>query len=730
MAEKKSRPRQKPGDLHSPEETLLHELLHELQVHQIELETQNEELRNTLAELDTSRSLYFDFYDRAPVGYCTLSGDGLILQANLTAARLLGIERHTLIQLTFTSFILKTDQDVFYLLRKQLIEDESAKSCELRMLKSSGTQFWARIDAIAVHDETGETVLRLVINDISALKQTEEDLRIAAIAFESQEGMIVSDADGIIIKVNQAFTTLTGYSAEEVIGKPPHLLSSGRHDKAFYQSIWSTLQKIGYWQGEIWNRRKSGKIFAEWLTISAVTAPNGHASHYVGTFSDITVNDAAAAEIHRLAYYDPLTNLPNRRLLEDRISQALAVASRNLRYGAILFLDLDNFKGINDSRGHAIGDLLLIEVARRLNDIVRKGDTVARLGGDEFVVLVEDLSADIGQATVLAEQVGEKILAELSRPYLFEGYEFHCTASIGAGVYCAHDKTSEELLGHADIAMYQSKKSGRNTLRFFDPAMQTSVSIRASLENDLRNALEQNQFVLFFQSQTYHDGGIIGAEVLLRWRHPDRGLVSPLDFIPLAEETGLILPIGQWVLDTACRQLKSWENHAATRDLQLAINVSARQFRQPGFVEQVQQTIARHAINPLLVKLELTESLVLDNVDDTIIKMNQLKETGLRFSMDDFGTGFSSLAYLTRLPLDQLKIDQSFVHNVGVKPRDEVIVQTIIGMAKNLGMEVIAEGVETEEQRAFLERHGCPTCQGYLFSKPVPVEQFEILLAR
>jgi diguanylate cyclase (GGDEF)-like protein/PAS domain S-box-containing protein len=653
----------------------------------------------------------------------------MILQANLTTARLLGIDRVTLLKQPFTRLILKEDQDIFYLLRKQLVADESAKACELRMTRPDGTQFWARIEAILVHNEIGEPVLRIVLSDISALKQIEEELRVAAIAFESQRGMMVSNTDGIIIKVNQAFTTLTGYSAEEAIGKTPHLLSSGRHSKTFYQAMWSTLQSTGYWQGEIWNRRKNGKIYAEWLTISQVCAPDGHISHYVGTFSDITANEDAAAEIHRLAYYDPLTNLPNRRLLEDRLSQALVSASRNRLHGAILFLDLDNFKLINDTRGHAVGDQLLLEVARRLHQVVRKGDTVARLGGDEFVVILEDLSTDMQQATVLIEQIGEKILVELSRPYLFEGYEFHCSASIGAGVYCEQEKTSEELLRHADIAMYQSKKAGRNTLRFFDPAMQAAVSTRAALEKDLRHALEQSQLLLFFQSQVYHNGAIIGAEVLLRWLHPERGLVSPLDFIPLAEDTGLILPIGQWVLDTACCQLKLWETHAGARHLQLAVNVSARQFRQPGFVEQVLQTIARHAINPILLKLELTETLVLDNVDDTIAKMIQLKESGVRFSMDDFGTGFSSLAYLTRLPLDQLKIDQSFVRNMGVKPRDAIIVQTIIGMANNLGMEVIAEGVETEAQRAFLEEHGCPSCQGYLFSKPVPIEQFEILLA-
>jgi len=693
----------------------INRIVHELQVHQIELELQNEELRNTLNELDTSRSHFFDFYDRAPVGYCTLNHEGLILQANLTAARLLSFERRSLLKHDFTRLIYSEDRDIFYL---------------LRMKQGHGKSFWAQLNAIAAHDETGEPVLRIVLIDISVLKRNEEALRIAAIAFESQEGIMVSTPDGVIIKVNQAFTTLTGYSAAEAIGKTPHLLSSGQHNKAFYQSMWSTLQQTGYWQGEIWNRRKNGHIFAEWLTISQVTAPDGRVSHYVGTFSDITANEKAAAEIHRLAYYDLLTQLPNRRLLEDRLGQALASASRNKQKGAILFLDLDNFKVINDTCGHAVGDLLLVEVARRLLQVVRKGDTVARLGGDEFVVLLEDLSADTQQTTVLIEQIGAKILTELARPYLFEGYEFHCTASIGASVYSERDETSEALLGHADIAMYHSKKAGRNALSFFDPAMQAAVSLRAALEKDLRHALEQRQFLLHFQSQVCHDGKIIGAEVLLRWHHPVRGMVSPLDFIPLAEDTGLILPIGQWVLDTACRQLKLWECDAATSHLQLAVNVSARQFRQADFVELVKQTIARHAIKPALLKLELTESLVLDDVDDTITKMTRLKEIGLRFSMDDFGTGYSSLAYLTRLPLDQLKIDQSFVRNMDVKPRNAVIVQTIIGMANNLGMEVIAEGVESEAQRHYLELQGCPCCQGYLFSKPVPIEQFETLLAR
>ncbi|MGZ8252994.1 MAG: putative bifunctional diguanylate cyclase/phosphodiesterase, partial [Methylophilaceae bacterium] len=374
-----------------------------------------------------------------------------------------------------------------------------------------------------------------------------------------------------------------------------------------------------------------------------------------------------------------------------------------------------------------VGDQLLEEVAYRLRASVRECDTLARLGGDEFVVLLEDLGTEAEAAATVAKQIGEKVLGVISRPFTLNGDEFHYTASIGIALYCEYG-TVEELLKHADLAMYQAKMAGRNTLRFFDPAMQAIVTARASMERDLRYALEQNEFKLYFQSQVYHSRQIVGAEVLLRWQHPVQGLISPLDFIPLAEETGLILPIGQWVLETACAQLKRWESNLYTRHLQLAVNVSALQFRQLDFVDSITHLVKTFAIDPDKLKIELTESVVLDDVDDTILKMNALREIGVRFSMDDFGTGYSSLSYLTQLPLDQLKIDQSFVRNIGMKPSDSVIVQTIIGMSNNLGIDVIAEGVGTEEQRKFLEQHNCPLCQGFLFSKPVVLEAFEQLL--
>jgi diguanylate cyclase (GGDEF)-like protein/PAS domain S-box-containing protein len=558
----------------------------------------------------------------------------------------------------------------------------------------------------------------------SRRKQAEQELRIAAIAFEAQEGIIVTDANKVILRVNQAFTLMTGYSTKEAIGQTPALIKSGKQTPEFYQQMWKALSTDHFWQGEIWNRRKNGEVHPDWLLITAVTDVAGEITNYVSAYSDLSQYKKNEAVIHALAYYDPLTGLPNRRLLLDRLQHTFAASARHHSHGAVLFIDLDNFKNINDTLGHNIGDLLLIEASHRLQNCVREGDTVSRLGGDEFVVILEDLGGDPLQAVARAEVVCEKILTAISQRFSLKDYECQSSASIGISLFCNQEITVDEMLKRADAAMYQAKNAGRNTLRFYDPAMQALLEARMILENDLRRALTENQFRLYYQMQVDHTGRILGAEALIRWPHPQRGMVSPAEFIPLAEEIGLISLIGQWVLETACAQLKVWESDPLTRDLQVAVNVSARQFHQPDFVEQVLQTLRSHALNPDRLKLELTESLVLDNIEDTIVKMQALRKLGVRFSMDDFGTGYSSLSYLTQLPLDQLKIDQSFVRNIGAKHTDAVIVQTIIGMARNLGIEVIAEGVETEDQRAFLEQHGCALCQGYFFGKPVPVDEF------
>ncbi|TAJ78444.1 MAG: EAL domain-containing protein [Gallionellaceae bacterium] len=568
-----------------------------------------------------------------------------------------------------------------------------------------------------------------VFNRMMAVQEEREAaLRIAAIAFETDEGMIVTDENAVIIRVNGAFTRLTGYSAGEAIGQKPSMLKSDRQSAYFYQCMWESLSEHNNWQGEIWNRRKNGEIYPEWLNITAVLGKDGKVTNYVGTFIDFTERKQAEDEIQHLAFYDQLSQLPNRRLLIDRLRQAVITSARNRTGGALLFIDLDNFKTLNDTRGHGIGDLLLIEVAKRLQACVREGDTVARFGGDEFVLLLEGLSDERAQAAVQARGVGEKVLETLGQPYMLEGNEFHSSSSMGITLFISYKEKLDELLKQADTAMYEAKKSGRNTLRFFDPAMQDELEVRAQLEAGLREALRKQEFRLFYQMQVSHTGRIVGAEVLLRWIHPGRGLISPLQFIPLAEESRLIIPIGRWVLETACRQIKQWEAHPHTRDLQLAVNVSVCQFRQADFVAQVSEIVSRAAINPMRLKIELTESIVLDDVADTIAKMQALRQHGVSFSMDDFGTGYSSLSYLTQLPLNQLKIDQSFVSHIGAKTSDATIIQTIIGMAVNLGIEVIAEGVETQEQRDFLEAHGCTLYQGYLFGRPVPLEEFSVLL--
>ncbi len=568
----------------------------------------------------------------------------------------------------------------------------------------------------------------LLMTDHLMRKQIEDELRIAAISFESQDAMVVTDANGNILRVNKAFTRLTGYSEQEAIGRTPALLSSGRYDKAFYLRIWATLKEKRYWQGEMWNKRKNGKVHAEWLTISAVTSPDGNVTHYVGSFSEITRSKEVEAEMHRLAYYDPVTHLPNRRLLFDCLEEALAVSTRSGRHGALLFLDLDNFKTLNNTRGHNIGDLLLSEVAERLLASVREYDTVTRLGGDEFVLLLENLSKDEQEAAIQAGLVGEQVRDAIALPYMLKGVEYICTTSIGISMFHRHDVSAEDLLKHADLAMCQAKEDGRNSLRFFDPEMQATLVEHSTLEGDLRHALEQQQLHLYYQMQVDSKRRIIGAEALLRWDHPERGMILPGDFIHIAEESGLILTIGYWVLKSACEQIKIWSEFPDTRDLWLAVNVSALQFHQSEFVDQVRRALNESGADPTKLKLELTESLVLDDVSDTVTKMHALKELGVSFAMDDFGTGYSSLTYLKQLPLDQLKIDQSFIRDLSTDPSNMAIVQAIITMGRTFELNVISEGVETEEQFAFLDNHGSHAFQGFLFGRPVPLGQFETSL--
>ena len=612
---------------------------------------------------------------------------------------------------------------------RRVMEQDHIQTYEERLSTVDGEVTYLAVKG-PLHDAQGNVSGMFGISrDITARKRAEEELRIASMAFESREGIMVTDANGVIVRVNQAFTRLTGFSPAEAVGQKPAMLRSGRNDKAFYERMWQSIIETGYWQGEVWNRRKDGELYAEWLTISTVRGADGAVTHYIGAFSDITKDKEAQAAIHRLAYYDSLTNLPNRRLLYDRIEQAIAGSNRSNAYGALLFMDIDHFKNLNDTRGHDVGDQLLIETAERLKSVLREGDTVARLGGDEFVVMLKELSDDPSDAAILARSVAEHLRLELAKPYCLSGPDFHCSVSLGVKLFRNREESVDTVLKHADLAMYQAKAAGRDAIRFFDPLMQTNLDKRAALESDLHTALKEGQFEVHYQPQCNGTRRTIGAEALLRWRHPEKGMVSPADFIPLAEDTGLILPIGQWVLETVCAQIADWSSSPDLRDLLVAVNVSARQFRQRNFVAQVKEALSRSGANPRQLKIELTESMVVQDMEDTFKKMQDLKSTGVGFSLDDFGTGYSSLAYLSKLPLDQLKIDRSFVVNLPVSRNDMIIAQTVIAMAKGLGLAVIAEGVETEAQRRFLEAHCCDAYQGYLFSRPVPTAAFEDYVA-
>lgn len=569
------------------------------------------------------------------------------------------------------------------------------------------------------------------------LQENNESLRIAAAVFESQEGILVTDANNIILRVNKAFSRITGYQPEEVIGQDARMLKSGRQGAHFHSVFWSELVRNCFWQGETWNRRKNGEEYPCWLTISVVVDSAGKLTNYVGAFSDISGYKQAEEKIHNLAYYDPLTGLPNRRLLHDRIGLAQASIARSKQYGALMFLDMDNFKVLNDTRGHEMGDRLLVEVARRLQAVVRERDTVARLGGDEFVVMLDDLDGDEIFASAQVEVVAEKVRSSLAEPYLLITsdrdnqitIEHRCTASIGITLFRDHDDSMEDILKRADASMYHSKAAGRNVIRFFDPAMQQIVQMRSELEAQLRNSLDNHEMILYYQLQVDADGSRVGVEALLRWNQPELGMVSPAEFIPLAEDTGYIVPIGCWVIEQVCRQLKLWQGIAKFEQLSIAVNVSARQFKQRDFVAVVETAISNSGIEPARLKLELTESVIMDDMNDAITKLNALKQLGVGLSMDDFGTGYSSLTYLQRLPIDELKIDQSFVQDLVGSVSNESLVKTIIGLANGLNMGIIAEGVETQAQFDFLKDKGCCGFQGYFFSRPMPVTEFEKLVA-
>ena len=671
----------------------------------------------------------------APDAVFITEQDGHIVYVNDNVVELLGYDRDELYNKTVFDLVPEGWREGYRYGGRQIIATGKRHVFEIRLVTKDGIKIPMELNAVLLPNGRVYGSCRDIRDRKSAQHALEESKQHLQRMMDSiTEGMYGVDTEGNCTFVNNAFLSMLGFQhADEVLGKHIHTLihhshADGKHypaqDCIMYQAF-KINQSVNSDQEVFW--RKDG-----------VAVPVEYWSHpimkedkiigAVATFLDISERKEKEQHIHQLAFYDALTHLANRRLLMERALQALAVSARSGRYGALMLLDLDNFKKLNDSKGHDVGDLLLREVAQRLQDAMREGDTVARLGGDEFVVVLEGLSSSQAEAATQAELVAEKIRVTLSNRYVLQEYAHQTSPSIGVVLFRGHQEDLDSLLKYADIAMYQAKQAGRNTIRFYDPAMQEAIDARIELETELDQALQNNELRLFYQIQVDSRRRALGAEVLMRWVHPQRGLVSPAQFIPLAEETGQIVEMGLWALRTACAQLKQWHQDIATRDLTLAVNVSAKQFRKKDFVDQVRRVLVETGAKPSHLKLELTESTVLENVEDTIAKMRELKLLGISFSMDDFGTGYSSLQYLKRLPLDQIKIDQSFVRDIATDPNDAAIVQTIIAMTEALGLNVIAEGVETIEQQEFLDLRGCHAFQGYLFGKPVPIDEFEALL--
>jgi diguanylate cyclase (GGDEF)-like protein/PAS domain S-box-containing protein len=596
------------------------------------------------------------------------------------------------------------------------------RTMELIGLRKDGTEFPVEL-TLGSWEHAGRRHYTAVIRDITDRKQSEQSRRLASAVFSSAaEGLIITDREQNIVSVNPAFHEITGYSAEEALGKSPAILSSGRHDASFYQHMWQSLEQTGQWKGEIWNRRKSGELYPEWLSLSVVRDPQGQIIHYVGAFFDISEIKTSQAQLDFLAHHDPLTNLPNRRLFMERLDHALEQSSRRETRLAVLFIDLDRFKMVNDSLGHQVGDELLVQVSRRLTGCLRGADTVARLGGDEFTVLLENLPSSDDILPVV-----QKIVETFKPSFNILGHTLFVTPSIGISRYPEDGKSAGALLKGADSAMYKAKEHGRNCYQYYSEELTELAMERLQLETQLHQALNEGQLRVYYQPQIeIRTNSIVGAEALLRWEHPELGLVSPEKFIPLAESNGQIIEIGEWVLRQACEQAVLWRDGGAGF-CDIAVNISGKQIENKGFLEMVAQVIGETGIEPRHLELEITESRIMRRAEQTMELLKHLRELGVRIAIDDFGTGYSSLSYLKRLPIDTLKIDRSFIRDLPGDVNDAAITRAVIALGHSLHLSVIAEGVETLEQRRLLESEGCELAQGYHYSRPVPAEDLVAL---
>lgn len=686
------------------------------------------EIRMANRELQAEKARLRTIVDSSPDAIALKDSDGVYLDCNAGAQTRLGLTREQIIGKTDAQIF--DDPDLCAAIRErdqQVMRSGMPLQYEETLTTPAGEVRELEVVKVPIADAQAQTSgVLLVVRDITERRIAERELRVASVAFQSHDGlMIVGAQDLLIQRVNAAFTRITGLAPEEALGHAPTILQSGLHPPGFYEEMWKVLGQNGHWQGEVVNRHRDGHLYTARLSITTVKDAQGRAIHYIGDLQDISAEKLARQQAEHLKLYDPLTGLPNRSLLEDRMQLALEASAERGEYGAVTMLDLDHFSKINDSLGHGSGDQLLVEIAQRIQPVVREGDTLARFSGDSFVLVTENLGPDLQTAARQAQAQAEAARRLIEAPLTLGGRKLVSTASIGTTLFLGLGTDRDTLLRQAELAMYKSKNGGRNLVRFFEDAMQQEMDQHRWLEDQLREALAQNQFTLYYQLQVDAQGRPTGAEALVRWIHPERGLVSPAEFVPLAEETGLIEAIGHWALATACDRLAAWAQDEALRRLSLAVNVSPRQFNAERFVDEVMAEVRRAAAPIERLKLEVTESLAIDRFDDSIGKLHALRRLGCPISLDDFGTGNSSLNYLTRLPLSQLKIDKSFVDKLLESAPDALVAQTIIAMGHGLGLEVIAEGVETAAQHACLLNMGCRSFQGYLFGRPQPAPIFE-----
>ena len=702
---------------------------------------EDEQLIERLPELqEDAEAAYRAPFNQAAIGILHTSLDGRILNCNECFARMLGYTPQELIGSDLQSITPPDDRDDGAAAARLLSGGTGSLSLEKRYVRIDGSLTWVMLTISLQRDSQGKAVFYLtLVQDINARKNAEAQLAAAQEALRTSEEryrtafQMTLDSinlnrldDGEFIECNKAFLDITGYERQEVLGRTSIELNLWV-DPDDRRNLVDTIRREGECRNfEAQFRRKNGETF--WGLMSASAIELDGAACVLSITRDISDAKTAEDEIRYLAFYDPLTELPNRRLLLEHLRQSINISKRTGQHRALLFIDLDNFKILNDTLGHHIGDMLLKEVGKRLSSCIRTSDTAARVGGDEFVVILEDVGSSLKDAASRAKSVAEKILESIGNSYRLTDRECLITSSIGITIFSDKDEQISEILQQADIAMYQAKAAGRDAIRFFAPELQAAVNARAALEDELRQGIRNNQFMLWYQPQIDR-GNVIGAEALLRWNHPTRGILLPAEFIPLAEETGLIIALGNQVMNAACKQLASWAASRETSSLSLAVNVSARQFRQSDFVEQVLAALHRAGADPHRLKLEITESMLVDNLEETIAIMTALKAHGVQFSLDDFGTGYSSLNYLKRLPLDQLKIDRSFVRDMLADTTSSAIAHAIVSLSNAMDLSLMAEGVETEEQRVCLDGLGCHAYQGFLFSPPVPVEAFQDLLA-